>query len=542
MSLLNVLPRTWRDLLERLSPRRKLITDIRSAWGQPGTRQRWRSSAHFDLTHAAASVVLVDDKTWLDLEFPRIFSRLDTTITPIGRQYLFSMMRIYVEDPHALAERYACFDMLRKEAVLRENIQVALAALKDDGHADIADFVFGDPPRPVKYPRLLLLWSAFCLATVVAAIAQVWPAWMVVATIGANVVIMVRSFGNLRRDAEAWKRCLGMLPVADALARIGVDATAFPAMGKLREQTPQRKQVQTRLRWFAKFQIEAVQYFTIWLNIAFLAELVACAHALKHFAQVRTTLQSTYELLGSVDAAIAMASCLERCPDHCRPEISSMPLIDIQDGYHPLITSPVRNSLGLDGRSALIAGSNMAGKTTMIKMVGTNIILGRTLGFCLSTRATLPQSSVMASIRSEHSVESGKSHYFGEIERLRTFFECARQKRCRVFVIDEIFSGTNTIERVAIARAVLEQLSMDAQVLVTTHDVELQQDLSENFDLYHFQENPDIEGFFDYTLKPGAAVERNAIRLLGRVGFPDAVVARATVFVGNQPGCGDVPG
>jgi len=160
-------------------------------------------------------------------------------------------------------------------------------------------------------------------------------------------------------------------------------------------------------------------------------------------------------------------------------------------------------------------------------MVGINIILGRTMGFCLASRAVLPQSAVMASIRREHSVESGKSHYFGEIERLQTLVEYARQHRCRVFVIDELFSGTNTIERIAIARAVLEQLSTDAQVLVTTHDVELQQDLADDYDLYHFQENPDIEGFFDYQLRPGAAVERNAIRLLGRVGFPCEIVARA---------------
>lgn len=274
---------------------------------------------------------------------------------------------------------------------------------------------------------------------------------------------------------------------------------------------------------------------SLWLNIAFLAELTAYTHALKHFVQVRNTLQSTWELLGSIDAAVAMASCLERCPDHCVPEISGGALIDIQDGYHPLLASPVRNSLHLDGRSALIAGSNMAGKTTMIKMVGTNIILGRTLGFCLASRATIPCSSVMASIRSEHSVESGRSHYFGEIERLRTFIECAGRQSCRVFVIDELFSGTNTVERIAIARAVLEQLSMDAQVLVTTHDVELQQDLSADYDLYHFQENPDIEGFFDYKLTAGAAVERNAIRLLGRVGFPDQVVARALDLVAGEP-------
>ena len=238
-------------------------------------------------------------------------------------------------------------------------------------------------------------------------------------------------------------------------------------------------------------------------------------------------------MLGQIDASIAIACALEFSSVHCLPELSSAPLIDIAGGCHPLLAHPTCNSLRLDGRSALIAGSNMAGKTTMIKMVRTNIILGRSLGFCVASRAIIPQSTVMASIRNEHSVESGKSHYFGEIERLHAFIECARQQRSWVFIIDELFSGTNTIEHIAIARAVLEQLGKDAQVLVTTHDVELQQDLSGDYDLYHFQENPDIEGFFDYRLRPGAAVERNAIRLLDRVGFPREIVARAMSLTVN---------
>ena len=534
MSILNVLSAPRRALIERVFPKQKLLADIRSRWGQPGERHAWRPGIHFELTRAAAKTELVDDKTWLDLEFPEIFSRLDTTITPLGRQYLFSMMHTYIDDPSELAERQACARMLRSDVALRESIQLKLATLMDDGYADIADCVFGEIPQPLTYPRILLLWSAFGLLTLAAVISSMWPAWTIFGTVGVNLAIIVRTFGGLRRHSEALKRALGMLPVAEALCQIEADRKAFKVLGQLREQVPERKQVRNKLRWFALFQSEAVQWVTIWFNVTFLAELVAYAHALKHFAQVRAALQSTYELIGSIDASIALASCLERCPDHCIPDISSVALIEIQHGYHPLLANPVCNSLRLDGRSALIVGSNMAGKTTMIKMVGTNIILGRTLGFCLASRATIPRSSVMASIRREHSVESGNSHYFGEIERLQTFIKSARCGSCRVFIIDELFSGTNTIERIAIAQAVLEKLAEDAQVLVTTHDVELQQDLFADYDLYHFQENPDIDGFFDYRLKQGAAVERNAIRLLERVGFPEEVVARAMHLVASS--------
>ncbi|HZX70302.1 MAG TPA: hypothetical protein VFE77_05725, partial [Rhodanobacter sp.] len=392
---------------------------------------------------------------WLDLEFPKIFARFDTTITPLGRQYLFSMMRTYVEDPQLLAERYHGAQALRSGDALRERIQLVLTALKDDGYADVVGIVFGEAPRAVKYPRLLLLWSAAGLLTLLGVLGSILPAWALFVTVAINVIIIIRTFGSLRRDSEALKRCLAMLPVAEALVRLGDDSSGFKAMAQLRAQRPERKQAKVTLRGFSLFQNELVQWLSIWLNITFLLELVAYARVLKHVAEVRGVLQSTWALLGEIDASIAVACALECAPEHCLPELSSAQLIDIEDGCHPLLARPIRNSLRLDGRSALIAGSNMAGKTTLIKMVGINIILGRTMGFCLASRAVLPQSAVMASIRREHSVESSKSHYFAEIERLQTFIEYARQHRCRVFVIDELFSGTNTIERIAIARAVL---------------------------------------------------------------------------------------
>ena len=71
-------------------------------------------------------------------------------------------------------------------------------------------------------------------------------------------------------------------------------------------------------------------------------------------------------------------------------------------------------------------------------------------------------------------------------------------------------------------------------MLVTTHDVELQALLGESFDLYHFQEKPDVVGFLDYRLRLGQAHERNAIRLLARMGFPDDIVVDALAFASDD--------
>ncbi|MDE2497481.1 MAG: hypothetical protein KGK35_06585, partial [Xanthomonadaceae bacterium] len=158
--------------------------------------------------------------------------------------------------------------------------------------------------------------------------------------------------------------------------------------------------------------------------------------------------------------------------------------------------------------------------------------LGQTVGFCLAAAATIPRATVMASIHGLHSVASGKSHYFTEIETIDSFIRGGTPGRSRILVIDEPFSGTNTVERIAVARAVLEALEPRAIVLVTTHDVELQAMLGGRYALYHFQENPDAAGYFDYRLRPGAATERNAIRLLDRLGFPHDITASALAYAG----------
>ena len=122
----------------------------------------------------------------------------------------------------------------------------------------------------------------------------------------------------------------------------------------------------------------------------------------------------------------------------------------------------------------------------------------------------------MASIRGKHFVETGESRFFSEVKAIREFIDSSSRGECRVFVIDEIFSATNTIERVASAKAVLSAISRHAQVLATTHDVELQKLLAPDFDLFHFQENPTVEGFFDFELHTGISTREM------RFGFSNA--------------------
>ena len=524
----------FKRLLSAFSPRRTELDKLRAKWGKRGAKDGWLASRYFDLTRVDSTRKYVDDKTWADLEFPRIFSYLDSTETPLGSQSLFRTLREYVDDPSELTQRYDAYGVLRSNAPLREEIQLRLVSLQADSNAGIADAVFGQPPEKPKHHIVLPILSLLSAATLAAVFLLSLPLAFWLVLVALNTVVIFRVSPTLHRDAETLKDCYQLLRVADGLASLQPSSPSLAWFKRLAEEAPRRAAARKALRWFCISRGVLAQSLYLWLNLAFLLELIAYVRTIDRFVRIRADLASSFELVGSLDAAVALASHLEHCPDHCRPTVADGPLIEIEEGHHPLLAKPVKNSILLDGRSALITGSNMAGKTTFVKMVGINIIFARTVGFCFAAKAVVPRSSVMASIRGEHSVESGKSHYFAEIEAIHSFIENAEQGHCKVFVIDELFNGTNTIERLAAARAVLESLCRKAQVLVTTHDVELQPALATRYDLYHFQEGPDVEGFFDYRLRTGATTARNAIRLLERMGFPKDIVSDAMAFADER--------
>lgn len=515
------------QFLSRLSPRKRELARLHAKWGRSGDNDGWSASRYFDLTRDRGAGLHVDDKTWDDLEFPKLFSDVDSTETDVGGQVLYRKLREYVDERSELEQQYAAYRTLRSSASLREEIQLRLAALRASSCGDIADFVFGQPPERPKYHFYITAWSLFSIATLAGVIAGLVPAALWLGVISANIAIIFGGFSSMSRDLETIKKCYALLRVADSLASIPHVKQTVPQVKRLVEDTSRRATAKKAIQLLYFRGDELIQSLYAWLNVVFLLEQVAYFRIVDRFVEVRPEIASAFEMVGSLDADIAISSYLEMHPHHCKPEVVDEQLIDIASGYHPLIEQPVKNSMRLAARSALITGSNMAGKTTFIKMVGINVILGRTVGFCFAQKAIIPSSGVMGSIRSDHSVESGKSHYFTQVEAIQSFIEKAKQGACSVFVIDELFSGTNTVERLAASRAVLESISRYAQVFVTTHDIELQSMLANSYDLYHFQEDPDVEGFFDYQLRPGPTGTRNAIRLLHRLGFPDDIVTSA---------------
>jgi hypothetical protein len=522
--------RDW--VASKLSGQHRPIDQIRERWGREVPGDPWLSTRLFDLTRSAATEA-VDDGTWNDLECERLFGSVDSTLTPLGSQSLYRKLRIYREDSGELEKSYAAYQALRQDTALREPLQLALWPLRKDSNALICETLFGEPAPDPRWTGLVFSMSGVSLLTIAAAILNPALLGLLGVTVLCNACIVMFVRHDIHETFLATARLGRMISVAARVAKLAAPGPVAQPI-RLNAILGETLGLRGSFRWFlADRGNDIIASFYFWLNLLFLADHVAAILVRRNLRRHRDVLARIFVELGSLDADIAIASWLQRHPAHCLPRITNAEKIELVDGFHPLLRSPVANSLTLRDESALVVGTNMAGKTTFIKMVGANIILGRTLGVCFATAAVIPRTKVLASIRTEHSMESGKSHFFAELERILSFVRMAERREAFVFLIDELFRGTNTPERIAAGKAVLECLGANAQVLVTAHDVELQNLLGPRFRTFHFTENPELPEVFDYRLHHGISTSRNAITLLEKLGFPSTVTAEARRLAGD---------
>lgn len=196
------------------------------------------------------------------------------------------------------------------------------------------------------------------------------------------------------------------------------------------------------------------------------------------------------------------------------------------DLAHPLIEreTVVSNSVTVDSDIAIITGSNMSGKTTLIRTVGVCTILALTGGLVPASKLTLGRMRVMSSMRIVDSLEENMSTFKAELIRISGIVNAAGNDKPLLFLIDEIFRGTNSDDRTEGALTVLKKLSKPCICgLMTTHDYALIDKTEEGFGnirYYHFSESYTDTGIsFDYKLTSGISRQSNAKYLMKLVGI-----------------------
>jgi DNA mismatch repair ATPase MutS len=194
---------------------------------------------------------------------------------------------------------------------------------------------------------------------------------------------------------------------------------------------------------------------------------------------------------------------------------------------HPLINpeSRVYNDFQLMGRGeiALITGSNMAGKSTFLRTVGINLVLAFMGAPCCAKAAQVSSMKVFSSMRTQDNLEEGVSSFYAELKRMEQLLVLIESGQAVLFLLDELFKGTNSKDRYKGGVSLIKQLSdLNAFGLISTHDLELAKLASSYTRVANYSFNSVIreeEMIFDYALTKGICQDFNASELMKRSGI-----------------------
>lgn len=522
--------------------RQRKLNQLRAQWGKPV--ERYRDFPLIAILHsilkkeAKNKLDFVDDRTWFDLNLDQIFEKIDCSVSTVGSQFLYHSLRKYEFDEKILKQRSDYYQIFQQNSDLREKIQLIMLRLKNSRSGFISHLIFNEiPEKPKIFPFIYL--SSFLSIAATVAISIYPPILFVMMALAIINIILNKIYA---KDAYAYFYGLNylniMLGMVEDLGHLNTD-DEIPEIDFLKKQRKFANRLKGKIGWLVidrSRMNELTEAFIDYLNIICLFDLVTFFRSINDLKNHQGEIQEIFKAVARLDASIGIASYLSQS-EHCVPEFKKNVPLQFRQIYHPLLEKPVANDFVAGEKSCLITGSNMAGKTTFIKTVGVNFILAQTLHFCLAENAIIPHKIIKSSIQRGDQIIDGKSYYLVEVEALLEFIRLSENSHNFLFLVDEIYRGTNTVERIAAATAALEFLGRSNFVMVTTHDIELQDLLVDSYEMYHFNEQVEKDVyFFDYKIKSGPCVSRNAIKLLELTGYPKSITEQAHQLANDYSG------
>jgi hypothetical protein len=484
----------------------------------------------------------VSDRTFKDLDLEEVFRFIDRTVSSVGQQYLYHLMRVIPRNGESRQKLESLMDIFKEKPALKTAVTEEISRLgKTDAYYIASLFQEKYMLRP-KWFWLIQCLSGLSLFSVLLSFFFPQVLILLIFLLPVNLGIHYWNKNNLHQYGSSIPQLLLLNQTAGKiLANAGFPA-ASPDLQRSIATLDQLGLPMSVFKIEATLQSEIgqfVDYLVELIKILFLIEPVLLFTTLKILDTKRQDISTVFHFVAEIDTALSVLALRESLPYYCPVTMAAgKKHLRIKGVYHPLIFNGVANDLDLDQKSALLTGSNMSGKTTFIRTVGINAILGQTINTCFASEFTMPPLKVHSSIRISDDLLGDKSYYFEEVLTVKHLLEESQTDNCSLFLLDELFKGTNSIERIAIGKSVLSYLTGgNSLVLVSTHDRELTDYLTENFDLYHFTEVIEQNQIhFDYRIKPGKLTATNAIRIIELNHYPPRVVEEALRLAGLLTG------
>lgn len=513
----------------------KLKHRLLSNWGQPKTSEYYNfeaiASYFYNNKHKENAFHIISDKTIQDLDINELFKFIDRTTSKIGQQYLYFKLRT-ISTIQKLSSYSKLSSYFFENEALRIKSQLLLSKLNSRNAYDLEGLIHNEQIKKSK-----LLWLAYTLTAVTILLIGLGfykPICFlfIIPVFITNLILHFSNKNNINHYLSGINQISRALKVAKNLAKfkeIKAHYNTFPFLKKI-----ERIKLKTEFLGF-NVDLSNEYIFAIWMmiesfKILFNIEYILFNSFLDDIKSEKQSIEALFLFIGEIDAAISTASLKNSDVTLCTPEFIKSKKISTEKIIHPLIKNCIPNNLELNNKSMLLTGSNMSGKTTFIRTVAVNSILAQTLNLCFAKAYKAPFFKVYSSIRITDDLFENTSYYLEEVLTLKTLIDASQEEPPCLFVLDEIFKGTNTAERISGGQGILSYLNKGNNIVfVSTHDIELTELLKkENHELFHFCEDINKTNLvFDHKLKKGKLTTRNAIKIMELYNYPEVIIEQA---------------
>lgn len=464
---------------------------------------------------------------------------LDTTVSDQGRSRLTLWLLTQPPDAHVWETRQALVKELCPQSLFRDRLvlEAQLAGEQEINGRRLAAVL----DHPVGFPgltRILFIQSLLAVSTIVLGLGALldWLPGYWMFTFGAYALIYLMT----DQGEELLEHAIGLHHEMDRLSRVlGFIERHASGTGSIMARTcaplleaGRAPSAFTRhiARIFHAISVKAHPLIHLALNALCPWDLFFAFRLRQFQDRVRTRLPVWLDRLAEVEAASALATFAYLHPDYAWPTPTSSVGLRSDNLAHPLIpaTTRVSNDIALDGRGSihLITGSNMSGKSTFLRTIGINVCLAQAGAPVCASTFTWSWCRLACCIRINDSLDAGLSFFYAEVKRLKTILHATADWSSPpvLFLIDEIFKGTNNRERLIGSRSYIKALAGgNGYGLVSTHDLELtdlEREIPSLINM-HFQETVNNGALaFDYRLRPGSCPTTNALRIMELEGLP----------------------
>jgi len=464
-----------------------------------------------------------------------LFELLSTARTRMGEETLADWL-LSPATVDQVAERHSAIAELRNQIDLREDI----AVLGEDASVGVfpeALLRWAEAPKQMK-PEWIR-WFAAILSVSAVGGAVVWGVAGIATPLIVIILVEALLAYRLRKPLEELlhgsEQAFGDLNLlSGVLARVEQHIFHAPRLQSLQAELSSHEVKGScaiaRLRTIVDFSDSRDNVIVRMLNVPFMYS-VQVAFAAERWRQAHgPAVRSWFKIIGEIEALLCLATYSHEHPDDPFPEfVRGAACLDATNLGHPLVTAAkcVRNDVRLlDGKRVfLVSGSNMSGKSTLLRTVGINAVLAMAGAPVRAQSLRLTPLHVGASIRVNDSLQEGSSRFYAEITRLRAIFDVAGDGGpSLLFLLDELLQGTNSNDRRVGAEGIVHALLKRGAIgLVSTHDLALAEiggSLNGHLHNVHFQEEfENGRMHFDYKLREGVVTKSNGLVLMRSIGL-----------------------